>query len=196
MTTRDDFDRHLAAWFEASAPSSEPEPLLGQVLARTARTRRRPAWRIPERWIPMSAITTRSEAVSQMPWRTVGLIALLVLALVGGALLIAGTRRPALPPPFGVAGDGKVLYSFDGDIFVRDSPTGAKTPLIVGATIDETPAVSNDGSKLVFSRHETGGVSSMWIANVDGSAQRRLDIPFPISWFEWSPNGTDLYVAN
>ena len=29
MTTRDDFDRHLAAWFEASAPSSEPEPLLG-----------------------------------------------------------------------------------------------------------------------------------------------------------------------
>ena len=43
MTTRDDFDRHLAAWFEASAPSSEPEPLLGQVLARTARTRRRPA---------------------------------------------------------------------------------------------------------------------------------------------------------
>ena len=196
MKTRDDFDRHLTAWFEASAPSSEPEPLLGQVLARTARTRRRPAWRIPERWFPVSAITTRSEAVSQIPWRTVGLIALLVLALVGGALLIAGTRRPALPPPFGVAGDGKVLYSFDGDIFVRNSPTGAKTPLIVGPTIDETPAVSNDGSKLVFSRHETGGGSSMWIANIDGSAQRRLDIPFAISWFEWSPNGTDLYVAN
>jgi Tol biopolymer transport system component len=95
-----------------------------------------------------------------------------------------------------VAGDGKVLYSFDGDIFVRDSPTAAKTPLIVGPTIDETPAVSNDGSKLVFSRHEDGGASSMWIANVDGSASRRLDIPFAISWFEWSPNGTDLYVAN
>jgi len=120
MTTRDDFDRHLAAWFEASAPSSEPEPLLGQVLARTARTRRRPAWRIPERWIPMSAITTRSARVGQVPWRTIGLIALLIVTLVAGVLVIAGTRRPALPPPFGVAGDGKVLYSFDGDIFVRD----------------------------------------------------------------------------
>lgn len=196
MTTRDDFDRHLAAWFEASAPSSEPEPMLGQVLARTARTRRRPAWRIPERWIPMSAITTRSEAVNQIPWRTIGLIALLVLALVGGALLIAGTRKPALPPPFGVAGDGKILYSFDGDIFVRDSPTAAKTGLITGPTIDQTPALSNDGSKFVFSRHETGGVDSMWIANVDGSAQRRLDVPFAISWFEWSPNGTELFVSN
>jgi hypothetical protein len=184
MTTRDDFDRHLAAWFEASAPSSEPEPLLGQVLARTAHTRRRPAWRIPERWIPMSAITTRSARVSQVPWRTVGLIALLIVTLVAGALLIAGTRRPALPPPFGVAGDGKIMYSFDGDIFVRDTPTGAKTALITGSTIDQTPAFSNDGSKFVFGRHEAAGADSMWIANVDGSAQRRLDIPFAISWFE------------
>src|SRR4029079_18930312 len=160
MTTRDDFDRHLAAWFEASAPSSEPEPLLGQVLARTAHTRRRPAWRIPERWIPMSAITTRSARVGQVPWRTIGLIALLIVTLGAGVLVIAGTRRPALPPPFGVAGDGKVLSSFDGDIFVRDSPTAAKTPLIVGPTIDETPAVSKDGSRLVFSRHENAGAAA------------------------------------
>ena len=54
MTARDDFDRHLAAWLDDRAPMREPEPLLGQVLARTARTRRRPAWLIPERWIPMS----------------------------------------------------------------------------------------------------------------------------------------------
>jgi hypothetical protein len=144
----------------------------------------------------MSAITTRSEAVNQIPWRAVGLIALLVLALVGGALLIAGTHRPALPPPFGVAGDGKILYSFDGDIFVRDSPTGTKTALITGPTIDQTPAFSNDGSKFVFSRRESGGVDSNWIANADGSAQRRLDVPFAISWFEWAPNGAELFVAN
>lgn len=197
MTTRDDFDRHLAAWFEASAPSSEPEPMLGQVLARTARTRRRPAWRIPERWIPMSAITTRSARVSQVPWRTVGLLALLVVVLVGGALLIAGARRQALPPPFGVAGDGKILYSFDGDIFVRDSPTGAKTPLIAGPTVDQTPGLSYDGSKFVFARHPIGGADAIWVANVDGSGQHRLDVPFSsISWFEWSPSGDDLFVGN
>ena len=51
MTARDDFDRHVAAWLSTDAPTSEPEHLLGEVLARTARTRRRSAWRIPERWI-------------------------------------------------------------------------------------------------------------------------------------------------
>jgi hypothetical protein len=197
MTTRGDFDRHLAAWFEASAPSSEPEPLLGQVLARTARTRRRPAWRIPERWIPMSAITTRSAKVSQIPWRIVGLIALLAVALIGGALLIAGTRRPPLPPPFGAAGDGKLVYSVDGDIFVRESPTATNSALLTGATIDEVPVMSYDGSRFVFTRHTSGSLAGLWIANADGSAQQRLDLPFStISWIDWAPTGTDLYVAN
>ena len=196
MTTRDEFDRHLAAWFEASAPSSEPELLLGQVLARTARTRRRPAWRIPERWIPMSAITTRSAKVSQVPWRTLGLIALLAVALIGGALLIAGTRRPPLPPPFGVAGDGKIFDSIDGDIFVRDSPTATKTALLAGSTVDDIPIMAYDGSKFVFTRQQDGR-GELWIADADGSHQRRLDQPFStISWIDWAPSGSDVYVAN
>jgi hypothetical protein len=47
MTARDDFDGLLSAWFDDDAPGREPEHLLGQVLARTARTRRRPAWLVP-----------------------------------------------------------------------------------------------------------------------------------------------------
>jgi hypothetical protein len=197
MTTRDDFDRHLAAWLAASAPSSEPEPLLGQVLARTARTRRRPAWRIPERWIPMSAITSRSATVSHIPWRTVGLIALLVLALVGGALLIAGARKPPLPPPFGVAANGKVFDSVNGDIMVRDTPNGTERALLTGATNDVGPAMSYDGSRFVFTRQLANDTAEIWIANADGTGLQRLNVPFSAwSWFDWSPTGEDLFIAN
>ena len=100
MTARDDLDRHLAAWLTADAPTSEPEHLLGEVLARTARTRRRPAWRIPERWIPMSVATSRVATSPRVPWRTVGLVALLVIALVAAAVLLVGSRPRVLPPPF------------------------------------------------------------------------------------------------
>ncbi|HEU5224568.1 MAG TPA: hypothetical protein VFV29_02085, partial [Actinomycetota bacterium] len=71
MTVRDDLDRHVAAWLTADAPTSPPEHLLGEVLAQTARTRRRPAWRIPERWIQMSAITSRVATPPGMPWRII-----------------------------------------------------------------------------------------------------------------------------
>src|SRR4029079_8828494 len=92
ITALDDFARHLAAWLTADAPTSEPEHLLGEVLARTARTRRRPAWRIPERWISMSAITSRVTTPPRVPWRTIALAALLV-ALIASALFVAGSLR-------------------------------------------------------------------------------------------------------
>ena len=42
-----------------------------EVLVRTARTRRRPAWRIPERWIPISSVSTRAATTwTPLPWAT------------------------------------------------------------------------------------------------------------------------------
>ena len=89
-----DADRRLSAWLETVAPAREPEHLLDAVLARTARTRRRPAWRIPERWIPMTTITTPVTSGGSARWPIAVLAALLVLALVAGAVLVAGSRRP------------------------------------------------------------------------------------------------------
>src|SRR5690349_6834593 len=167
MTTRDDFDRHLAAWFEASAPSSEPEPLLGQVLARTAHTRRRPAWRIPERWIPMSAITTRSARVSQVPWRTVGLIALIILALLAAGLLAIGRQSSKLPPPFGLAADGSLIYSVNGDILSRAAPSAEARAIITDGGQDSGPIMAPDGSKFVFSRAQPAGQAQLGVSNAD-----------------------------
>ncbi len=47
-----DIDRILADVFAEDAPPSEPPLLIPALLARTALTRQRPAWRIPSRWLP------------------------------------------------------------------------------------------------------------------------------------------------
>src|SRR5262245_55008402 len=98
MTARYDADPRLSAWLDDVAPAREPEHLLGTVLARTARTKRRPAWRIPERWFSMSVITTRVSPAPQVPWRLIALAVMLAALLVAAALVAGGKFRPVAPP--------------------------------------------------------------------------------------------------
>jgi hypothetical protein len=195
MTARDDLDRQLAAWFDADAAAREPEHLLGQVLARTARTRRRPAWLVPERWFPMSAISTRSAAAPRVPWRFVGMAALLILALVAGAALIVGTQRRELPPPFGRAANGLVAYSSGGDIYTVDPVSGASAAVVTGPETDVDPVYSLDGTQLAFRRE--GSPGQVVVAKADGSdvhvVASGLMIDLLIAGF--SPDGTGVLLA-
>lgn len=188
MTARDDFDRHLSAWLAAEAPPSEPGHLLGEVLARTARTRRRAAWRIPERWIPMSTITTRAATGWRVPIRPLAFVTLLVIALVVGAVLIAGAQRRTLPPPFGLAANGQLSFSIDGDIMALDSLDGTPRTIIAGPQQDWGAIYSATGDRLVFVRGVDGD-RNLWVANADGSDQQQLFGPMPTipGWVEWSP---------
>ena len=196
MTAHDDFDRQFSVWLQEAAPWREPEPLLGEVLARTARTRRRPAWRIPERWIPMATITTPATSVARPPWRMVALLAVLLVGLVGGAILLAGAQRSQLPPPFGLAANGVIAYSVDGSIVTAETPTSEPTPIITETGEDGFPWFSPDGERFAFLR---GGDpdspdAQVWIANADGSgAHKLIDVDRP-SWVEWSPQG-DIFMV-
>ena len=194
MTVRDDLDRHVAAWLATDAPTSPPEHLLGDVLARTARTRRRSAWRIPERWIPMSAITSRFATSPGVPWRTIAVAALLI-ALIAGALLVAGSLRQRVPPPFGPAANGTVYFSVNGDLMAADSPTGTPRKILAGDTVDNGPLLSPDGTKMVFVRGLIGGEKAqLWTAAPDVSAPRKLVDAPGIGWAEWSPQSDTLAV--
>jgi hypothetical protein len=197
MTARDDFDRHLAAWLKADAPASEPEQLLGQVLARTARTRRRPAWRIPERWIPMSTITSRTATMTNLPWRSIALATLLILALVVGAILAAGSQRPELPAPFGVAGNGAILSVDGGDVLVRESLDGVARPLIDLDRDVVAPWPAPDGSKFSYFTFNPDGTLDVWVADIDGTGARRIAGPYdaPVA-IDWSPQGDALAIQD
>lgn len=193
MTTHDDFDGRLTAWLDGIAPSAEPDALLARVLERTATTSRRPAWAIPERWIPMTSITTPTTALGRFPWRTVALIAALV-ALLAGAFLVAGSQRQDLPPAFGVAGNGALVYSMDGSIRGVDAPTGAPRTLIPDAN---TPWFSNDGTRFFFYRGDPATRDAeLWLANADGTDAHKLTDAPRTTWVEWSPEGDMLALSN
>ena len=120
MTPRDrftdlapeEFDRRLAAWFEADARTRDPEGLLEATLTRIGRTRRLPAWLLPERWLPMQ-LTSRLQPVPSIAG--VLLVLGLILALAVAAVLI-GSQRQRLDP-FGPAANGRIAFVSEGDIY-------------------------------------------------------------------------------
>jgi Tol biopolymer transport system component len=196
MTARDDLDRHLAAWFAADAASREPEHLLGSVLARTARTRRRPAWLIPERLIPMSAITSTVPA-PRIPWRLLAAAALLILALAVGALLVVGSQQRELPAPFGPAANGLVAYAADGDIYTVDPVTGASRAVVTDPATDRDPVWSLDGTRFVFLQLGEGGMG-LHAARADGRDLTPIT-PEPlrqIEGYSFSPDGRSLLFSH
>src|SRR6478735_8882710 len=101
MTSERRFDQDLPNLLAqvAQAPAPEYRDLIVQ---RTARTRQRPAWTFLERWLPLSAVTSRAAVAPRFPLRIVGVAALLLIALIVGAVLFAGSQRH-LPAPFGPA---------------------------------------------------------------------------------------------
>ena len=195
MTARDEYDRHLSAWLAAEAPAREPEHLLGEVLARTARTRRRPAWRFAERWIPMSTITSRLAPAAGIPWRPIVVAGLLIIALVVGALFVAGSRRQQLAPPFGAAANGRIAYSVNGDLVAADPKTGTTRTIIQGPESDTRPVFAGNGSKLAFVRGDDGN-RQVWVAEADGSNPRKVSGSFAShpGGIDWSPQADVVAV--
>ena len=97
MTLHDGFDRTVSDWLDDQAGHGMPS-YLDEILVQTTRTRQRPWWSSPERWLPVQS-TARFAQAPRMAWLLV--ILGLVLAL-GTAILIAGSPKP-LPSPFGPA---------------------------------------------------------------------------------------------
>jgi Tol biopolymer transport system component len=199
MTTND-ADRRLSAWLETVAPAREPEHLLDAVLEQTARTSRRPAWRIPERWIPMTTITTPVTSGGSARWAVTVLTALLVLTLLAGTILIAGSRQPDLPAPFGVASNGLVVHDIDGDLVSVDPVTGASTVIHDAAGPQLAPTFSRDGTALAFlvpvdpSATEPAELE-LQVVNADGSGVRTLGT-FTEPFGDWSPSGDRIVLSS
>jgi Tol biopolymer transport system component len=200
MTTPERLERELPAILADLVTGSAPD-YLDDVFAQTARIRQRPAWTFPERWLPVSSLS-RLVAAPPVRWRTIGLIALLILALAAAAILVAGSRRPRVPAPFGPASNGPIVYSWLGDVYVRDTFTAEPRLLVGGPDEDAIAGYSRDGTKMAFFR-KVGTLDDLWLAGADGSNPIRLGGPFnrtadPLPWdaFDWSPSGDLIAVSH
>jgi len=98
--------------------------------------------------------------------------------------------------------DGRSIafVGWRGGISVTKADGTGTTRLTAGD--DSSPRWSPDGSRLLFTRHTSGGIGNeVFVVNADGSAVRRLTHDFyrPAaelpSWSPWSPDGRRIAVA-
>ena len=166
------------------------------ILRLVARTPQRPAWAFPERWLPMSAVTLARQALQPLPWRSIGLLAMISLLLVAVLALYAGSQERRLPAPFGPAANGSLVVDEGGDIFLIDPDTGTKAIVFGGLESDTAPIFSRDGTQMAFIR-ESDGVRSLWIADDRGGGARALstDGLVDFSQIEWAPDGKSILLS-
>ena len=70
MMPSDHFDRRLPVILDEISQPRTPD-YFDDLLGLTARTRQRPAWTLPERWLPMVDITRQPAFARQVPWRQI-----------------------------------------------------------------------------------------------------------------------------
>jgi hypothetical protein len=193
MTARNDFNGVISDWLDDQAGRGAPE-YLDEILARTTRTRQRPAWSSLERWLPVQlTFTGRLAPIPRLAWFA-ALLAMLVLAAVALLALGVGQRRV---PHFGAAANGQIAFIDGGNLKVAAADgTNARilTPLPEGA---EQLTFSPDGTR--FAYRTTGSVPSIIVANSDGSnpivvaAGASMGTGEP---FAWSPDSRRITFTN
>ena len=108
-------DRVLPELFTELAGARTPD-YLEAAIERASSRPQRPAWTFPGRWLPMQ-ISTSAAPVARVPWRQIGVLALLGILIAVAAFAVAGSRRTVPAPPFGLASNGVIAVERDGDIF-------------------------------------------------------------------------------
>jgi dipeptidyl aminopeptidase/acylaminoacyl peptidase len=196
MNANDRFERRLPAVLDSIAPMHAPD-YFDDILGQVDRTRQRPGWTFPERWIPVSAITNRLAVAPRIPVRAALVTALLIVGLIIGAVLLAGSR-PRVPPPFGPAANGLLVYADDGGAIVSAEAVGGVPKTIITGPGNEHPVFSPDGTQFAYIYRE--GSTKFWIrvAAADGTSPRTLhDDPLGnIGYLGCTPDGRTVVAAS
>ena len=130
--------------------SSRPGPTpdyRDDIVQQTARTRQRPAWTFPERWLPMAAVTSRAVRAphgsrgGSSVWSPSSSSLWPSSARARRGSQRHGCRRHSVRPPTGTSSTPQ-----NGDIFTADPVTGVATAVVTGPTTDLAPVFSRDGT--------------------------------------------------
>ncbi|MEA2548941.1 MAG: hypothetical protein QOE42_1539 [Chloroflexota bacterium] len=203
MTTEGRLTRDLPQILGDLAMGPYPD-YIDDVLATSATIRQRPAWTFPERWLPMVDLVRQPVLVPRLPWRSIVLALVVLLAILAAAIIYVGSQQ-RLPAPFGPARNGVIAYDAGGDIYTADPVSGRASAVITGLETDVGPRFSLDGTHLAFARMADGGRSQIYVARSDGSGLT-LVTPTPITlvtgdsgrgWerYKFSPDGRELLIA-
>jgi Tol biopolymer transport system component len=200
MTTRqidgNDLDRLMRQWMDDEAAAHEPADLADRVLAGTRRSRQLPAWLAFDRWTHMQLTMHRLNAPRLAPLLL--LVGLLIAALLATAIYV-GTR-PKVPPPFGVATNGRIAFLSDTQIYTAEPDGSGLLQLTNDESGAATPVFSHDGTRIAYKRLSADnppGAPALYgglvVANSDGTnpiviAERVVGM----SPTAWSPDDREV----
>ena len=189
MTASDRFDRVFADVLADLAQPAYPD-YIDDVLDRATPGSQRPAWTFPERWLPMGTLARPASLAPGLPWRNLGMLALLALLAAAILAVAIGTQR-RLAPPYGPAANGLIVYQVDGDIYVRTAIDGSERVLIGGDELDVYPFFSrrrHRGSRSCGSIPRPRGIAgrgrqAVYVAEPDGTRHAPSSArPFSATW--------------
>jgi Tol biopolymer transport system component len=196
MTAFDRFERSIPELMTELAPLGAPD-YVDDLLQRTAATRQRPAWSALERWIPMADLTGRLATAPRVPWRQVATALLIIALLAVAAAAIVGSRAPSLPPPFGVAGNGVLLYrGADGQILSLDPKDGSTRTVATAAGQQGDPVPSRDGRRIALVPFYQEASAPIVVIGIDGRVQASLGDFREIDAVDWSPDGSEVAIVS
>jgi Tol biopolymer transport system component len=149
----------------------------------------------------MADIASRPAFLPRVPWRTIGVALIVIALLLALAVAYVGTTQTKVPPPFGVARNGLVVFAAGGDIYAADHVTGTTRAIVTGPEMDTNPRFSRDGTHVAFMRR--GGTDdhsfNLVVARSDGTDLKALTTTAPVetgSPYEWSPDGSFLVFTD
>jgi Tol biopolymer transport system component len=129
-----------------------------------------------------------------MPWRQLGVLALIALLLAVTAAVYVGSQ-PRPPEPFGLASNGQLAYAADGDLYVRDTIDGPARPLLTGPEVETGALYSPQGDRLIVFREVDGG-EDLWLTTPAGEEPVRLGGPYVADWADIAPDGSAIAVGH
>ena len=205
MTGRYDLDRELGAYLEARATSQAPDGLLDAALGQIGATKRRPGWLVRDRWL--AAQTTVALAWVMRGSARVALVALLVGIAVAAAVIVGSQRR--LPPPFGLARPGLIVFSSSGHLFTMHPDGSGRTQLTFGPNSDYRATYSPDGTLIAYLSAVTDSQlvaqpslqdRSIAVKVISADGQRDVTIadqlaPSAMDTITWAPDSRHLAFA-
>ena len=194
MTSQRRFEADLPVLLEELYLAGTPD-YRDDLLRQTAATPQRRAWSFPTRWFPMD-IATRSMPYARVPWRALGIVALLLIAAAAAVLVGVGSAQ-RLPPPFGLARNGPLAYTQADAIYGRESIDAAETLLVGGDGLKYALwGFSPDGTLLLFQK-TVAGSEYLMVADANGRNPRQiLGAPVSDIYVAWAPNSRTVAVAS
>lgn len=186
--------RSLGAAFDDLAAARTPD-YIEAAIERASSRPQRPAWTFPKRWLPMDLVTTRIPT-ARLPWRQLGVLALIALLLAAALAVYVGSR-PRLPEPFGVAANGLVAYVDDQGAIQRVDPITGESRVLVPGPGNERPVFSPDGSRLAYLRPAATRGVDVVVAGSDGARPiivTTASLP-SVGYLGWSPDSASIAVS-